>query len=194
MYGSVESHWVGWECEHGSMHVNSDSVIVEILDDCGAPVPEGASGNVVLTPLWRRTMPFIRYSTGDRCSMRGRCRCGRNGLKVLGPMEGRCSNMVLLSDGSEYTAFMGETVVRSVPEVLQYQMVQEDAGCIEVRVVLSAPLPAAALEKLRAGIAGAYGGRLDVSLAVVGRIPPGKNGKLCSFVSMLKARKPANRG
>jgi len=184
MYGSAETHWIGWECDRGSMHMNSDSLIVEILDKHGEPVPDGAVGDIVVTPLWRRAMPFIRYFSGDRGSFQGRCACGRHGLKVLGPIEGRTAHFFMLDDGTICPSYLADHVMRSVPEVLQYQLVQEEAGKLRVLLVLSAPL--SGREKLLSSCTGMFDGKLDISLEVVDHIGSGKNGKARDFISKIK--------
>jgi len=41
-YGSREGGFIAHECPHGSMHITSEDLIVEILDDSGRPVPVGS--------------------------------------------------------------------------------------------------------------------------------------------------------
>lgn len=43
----------------------SDMMVVEIMDEDGAPVPEGEVGELVLTSLMRLRNPLVRYRTGD---------------------------------------------------------------------------------------------------------------------------------
>ena len=49
----------------GSLHVNEDMLILEILGRDGREVPAGTSGELVLTSLTLGAMPLIRYRTGD---------------------------------------------------------------------------------------------------------------------------------
>jgi phenylacetate-CoA ligase len=50
----------------GRFVVNHASYVVEILAlDSDRPVPEGDLGRIVITDLFSRAMPFIRYDTGD---------------------------------------------------------------------------------------------------------------------------------
>ena len=50
----------------GGMHLREDDFVAEILDpDTGAPVPDGATGELVVTALARAGFPVIRYRTGD---------------------------------------------------------------------------------------------------------------------------------
>lgn len=77
-YGFEEFRAVGIECKyHDGFHLHVESFIFEIVNDMGRPVPPGESGRIIITDLYNRMMPFVRYDTGDY----GRidetcCRCG----------------------------------------------------------------------------------------------------------------------
>lgn len=45
--------------------VRDDMMVVDIVDEDGAPVPEGEVGEIVLTSLMRLRNPLVRYRTGD---------------------------------------------------------------------------------------------------------------------------------
>lgn len=62
----------------GGYHVWESGVYYEVVDPAsGEPAAEGAEGEVVVTTLTKRAMPFIRYRTGDTGStVPGRCACG----------------------------------------------------------------------------------------------------------------------
>jgi phenylacetate-CoA ligase len=66
VYGTSETKEIAWECRGGSMHVNSDMVWVEILDEQGGDVPAGHEGEIVVTLLVNKAMPLIRYRTAFR--------------------------------------------------------------------------------------------------------------------------------
>lgn len=74
---------VAWECPRtaGVMHVNSDACVLEIVDEDGRPARSGEGGRVIVTNLFNRTMPFIRYELGDRAALlpSKRCECGYDG-------------------------------------------------------------------------------------------------------------------
>src|SRR5690606_26374994 len=82
-YSSKEGGQMAYNCpgDHG-LHVSAESVLVEIVDDDGLPVPMGESGRVVITPFVSTVQPLIRYDQGDIASAGATCSCGR-GLPVL---------------------------------------------------------------------------------------------------------------
>jgi phenylacetate-coenzyme A ligase PaaK-like adenylate-forming protein len=65
-------------CGDGWLHLNSDLVILEPVDEQYEPVPSGhTSRTVLLTNLVNRVQPLIRYDLGDSITVRpDRCPCG----------------------------------------------------------------------------------------------------------------------
>ncbi len=79
-YGMTETGLAGAVgcCVPGGYHVWESGLYYEIIDpDTGRTVPDGTYGEIVVTTLTERGMPFIRYRTGDRSRfVPGRCACG----------------------------------------------------------------------------------------------------------------------
>jgi phenylacetate-CoA ligase len=101
VYAVTEAGPVAFECPDspGDYHLNDDVQIVEIVDEMGHRVPDGETGEVVLTPLTLLSEPLLRYRVGDLAARRPyRCRCGR-GLALLGPVEGRTRQIIRTPDG-----------------------------------------------------------------------------------------------
>jgi phenylacetate-CoA ligase len=101
VYVSNEFGVVSWECpeQPGSLHVNDDMLVMEIVDGDGRPVPDGTSGEIVLTSLTLTRMPLLRYRTGDTAArIPGPCPCGR-GLGLMTPVQGRTSHTIVGAGG-----------------------------------------------------------------------------------------------
>ena len=99
-YYGGEGMDVAMQCGVGSTyHINAESVIVEVVDADGQPVPAGQEGSIVLTNLHAYAMPFIRYVVGDVGALAaGQCACGR-GLPLLDHVAGRSSDQLTLPSG-----------------------------------------------------------------------------------------------
>ncbi len=137
-YGSREFMLIGAECERRSgLHITADQLVVEVLDDDGAPTPRGLEGNVVVTDLFNRGMPLIRYATGDR-AIAGftTCPCGR-GLPMLSCVTGRRLDMLVASDGRVIPGEFFPHMVKDFPAVRRFQVIQEESD--RVRFRLAAP-------------------------------------------------------
>ena len=79
-YGMTEMGYGGGvECDaHDGYHLREADLFVEIVDPAtGRALPDGVSGEVVVTTLTRRAMPLIRYRTGDMARFLPEyCPCG----------------------------------------------------------------------------------------------------------------------
>ncbi len=119
VYGLTEVGYVAWQCEErGALHVNADLVAVEIVGDEAAAAP-GELGRVVITDLRGRTMPLLRYDTGDLArAFAEPCPCGRT-LPALNPIEGRQSRTVTTGRGQRVTT-------RAIVEALAGILVPDD--------------------------------------------------------------------
>lgn len=65
-YSSKEMGMIAMQCpaaEH--MHVYEPTIVVELVDEVGTPVPAGETGRVLVTGLHSLAMPMIRYELGD---------------------------------------------------------------------------------------------------------------------------------
>ncbi|MCK4705298.1 MAG: phenylacetate--CoA ligase family protein, partial [Gammaproteobacteria bacterium] len=83
MYTSIELGYLAVQCpEHDHYHVQSEGVLIEVLDDNGKPCAPGQIGKVVVTNLHNFATPLIRYELGDYAEVGEPCPCGR-GLPVL---------------------------------------------------------------------------------------------------------------
>lgn len=66
-YGCRELWMVAYSNSKGYLQINDESIYFELVDDYGNVIHEPyVEGNVVLTSLKQKIMPFIRYSVGDR--------------------------------------------------------------------------------------------------------------------------------
>jgi phenylacetate-CoA ligase len=100
-YGCGEVGPIAYECEAGSMHLMSENVLIELLDEWGEPVGLGEEGEIVVTDLNNRALPLLRYKIRDRAIRLKECSCGR-GFPVLGSIRGRVYDQVVAPDGRSY--------------------------------------------------------------------------------------------
>jgi phenylacetate-CoA ligase len=94
-YASTEMGAAFTECTEGmGGHLNPDLLILEVVDENGNAVENGALGEVIVTTLGVEGMPLLRYKTGDLCNVYyDNCNCGNNTPR-LGPVMGRKQQMI----------------------------------------------------------------------------------------------------
>ncbi|WP_123027370.1 phenylacetate--CoA ligase family protein [Mycolicibacterium stellerae] len=79
LWGSTEIGVQAVGCARGDgLHVCEDEVVLERVDENGAPVgPDEPAARTLATGLANLTFPFIRYDLGDQVDwLPGRCACG----------------------------------------------------------------------------------------------------------------------
>ena len=116
---------MGIDCPaHQGIHIWEDHYLAEVVDPAGKPVPDGQTGELVITTLTREALPVIRYRTGDITSVvsRERCDCGRTGLRI-DRFRGRADDM-LIANGVNFYPKQVETLLLGEPAIgAQYRIV-----------------------------------------------------------------------
>jgi phenylacetate-CoA ligase len=189
LYCTREYGCVGFECSrHDGMHVDTGSVCVEILRD-DASVPPGEVGEIVVTDLLNRGMPFIRSSTGDQGSFATEaCPCG-SPFPLLRSLDGRTTDTVLRPDGSRVMGLMLADLFTDHPTIRFVQFMQHADGALEVRVVATEPLGDAARSDAEREVRTMVGDVMPVSIVQVPDIA--RNPRSGKFQEVISHMSPA---
>jgi len=192
LYNCEEIGNVAWSCPHDPCrwHINTSACIVEIVDAEDLPLPPGVEGRILLTSLFGRMMPFLRYEIGDRAAMNApaRCSCGAYG-PTLTSLNGRDDDFLVLPDGRRISPRMAATtVVNSLKArdadahtqpIRQFQILQQGNAQLTLRVVLNGDgvqTPAGQARAQQAALAlSAFG--LPCNVEEVATIPFAPSGK-----------------
>jgi phenylacetate-CoA ligase len=178
VYGSSETKEIAWECPAGGMHVNADVVRVEIVDEEGRSIPDGAEGQIVVTSLVNHAMPLLRYRMGDRGSLLpGRCACGL-AFPLLGVVTGREADMLELQGGRRVSPYALTCALERVGQVLRYQITQLDPVRVRVRAIPHPDADRAAMaERIRAVLRTEVAPFLEAEIEYVERLAHGPRAK-----------------
>jgi phenylacetate-CoA ligase len=169
------------------MHITAEDVIIEIIDGDGNPLPAGESGEIVVTHLATRDFPFIRYRTGDVGVLDDRqCACGRT-LPLLKEVQGRSTDFVIAADGTVMHGLALIYVLRDLPAVRAFKIVQHTRERVEIMVVGGDGFSEATEASIRSGIGRRLGAGVDVDVRRVDEIPAEKSGKHRYVVSHVTA-------
>ena len=187
-FGSRDIGFTAHETPNGQILALSESVLVEVVDAAGRPVADGEPGEAVMTGLCSEAQPFIRYRTGDRVRMsREACRDGR-GLHVLAEVEGRTTDFVIRADGTIMHALAVIYVLRAVPGIAEFRLIQHALREVEVLVVAGPQWSDAARSQVVSGLAARLGDDVRVTIRLVDAIAPEASGKHRYVVSRVSAR------
>lgn len=192
MYSAEEVGYIALQCpETEHYHIQSENLLVEILNERGEPCKPGEVGGIVVTTLHNFAMPLIRYRILDYAEVGPPCPCGR-GLPVLRRIVGRQRNMIVLPDGrSHWPSFPSEAWLAIAP-VRQFQLIQCDVQTIEIRLVCPRPLNAQEEAGIRAMLTEKFGYPFNFRFNYQDSIEPGPNGKFEDFISLVNDRRASN--
>jgi phenylacetate-CoA ligase len=189
-YSSEELGYIALQCpDTEGYHVQSESLIVEVLDDAGMPCNPGETGRVVVSTLHNFAMPLLRYASGDYAEAGGDCACGR-GLPLLRRIVGRQRNMLLSPDGRQYWPSFASEVWRHIAPVLQFQVIQHTRDEIDLNVVCARGLTAEEGQALVAALNRSLGFDYRVTLRPMAAIPRPKGGKYEDFICRIAEADP----
>lgn len=147
-YNMNEMGAMAFECENrDGYHLNTDACFVRIADEDGETVPEGETGEVIISNLVNTSTVILNYRTGDRGRLsREQCPCGRT-LPLLKELLGRISDTVYCADGISMSFGLLDSQVSGIlDEVASFQIVQDRPGHISWHLV---PLPGCDQEDVR---------------------------------------------
>ena len=133
------------------------------------PAPSGGeAGKVLITSLYPRCVPLLRYEVGDEIFPGAQWPAGA-GVHRFRAVAGRCNDYVRLPDGSAIHSEAFTHAMRSYPEVKGYQVVQRDSD-IAIRILCAAPLPPTVRQGIQDKLARVHRLLATVPLSAVGQL------------------------
>jgi phenylacetate-CoA ligase len=133
-YGLREVGPVARQCGRGEgLHIFEDMVYVEACDPDGRQVAAGQPGELVVTSLWNRSMPILRYRTGDTGAVVSTpCRCGMATSRIVG-LAGRAAAVLVAENGRSVNVGPLRAAIEA-QDVLQYAIVQVAPSALRIEV------------------------------------------------------------
>jgi len=191
-YGASECFVLASECRCGAMHLNSDWVILEPVDERGRPVPAGEPGaSVLLTNLANHVQPLLRYDLGDRVRLRTEgCACG-SALPLI-ELEGRCDDtLVVRPPGAAPVTLVPlalTTVLEEDARLFDFQLRQTGPATLRLSTAARDDAAREALARgaraLRGFLQAQGAGAVRVSTRSGVQPPPGRSGKTRRVVAL----------
>lgn len=138
-YGSRECGDIACECKEGKLHIYSNQIIVEVVDDNGYSLGPNQIGHILVTVLFSHSFPLIRYEIGDMGAISNEiCSCGRP-FPILQNIEGRKQDFLKDSKGSYVSpVFIRHLigVVHNPGFIKKFQLVQKNKNLFILKLAL----------------------------------------------------------
>ena len=153
-YGASELDLIAFQNTEGDWQINSETLFVEILDENNQPLPYGQEGKVVITSLFNKAHPFIRYDIGDIGILDEKSTLQKPILKKL---IGRTNDVAILPSGKKSPGLTFYYVTKSIIEddgnVKEFIIRQLQKDTFEIDYVSENELDLSQIKKIEEAIA-----------------------------------------
>jgi putative adenylate-forming enzyme len=154
--------FIASSCTWGRLHINEDFVAVQLYDNDGGPAQPGSlARRMVVTDLYRRTQPIIRYELNDMIELDpDLCPCGSR-FRVIRRIHGRADDLLWAEDRAGkprpiFPDYFLRYIIRATEAVEEYQVTQTDRNCLLVRLQVRSGQNADAAAAVRASLGRLY--------------------------------------
>ncbi len=187
-YSSEEQGVIGQEREVPGLHlINHFTHIVEILKlDSNQSAEPGELGRVVVTDLYNKAFPLIRYDTGDLAEYVSSAE-NKYGLPAIQSLQGRAIELIYTTGGERITPMAINGVFRDCEDadnIVQYQFIQEDRTVY--RLLLQLIGDSLNTEPIMQYLKKLLGRDASIEIEYVSHIPPLKSGKRPYIINRYK--------
>ncbi len=164
--------------ETDRFHVNYAEYYVELLKlDSDEQTEIGEVGRIVITDLYNRAFPFIRYNTGDLGIASQKC---GNQVVEISQLSGRVSDTMTDINGTLVSETAATGTFENYTPLRRYQLIQEGS---QYTVHIEKPFFGDEKEVLQRAKR-IFGEAANIKIEYVDDIPCGKNGKFKTMVRM----------
>lgn len=186
-YGASELDLIAFQNIDNEWQVNSETLFVEILDEKNQPIPNGQEGRIVITSLYNKAHPFIRYDIGDIGILDEKSTFKKPILKKL---IGRTNDIALLPSGKKSPGLTFYYVTKSIIEddgnVKEFIINQLKSDTFEIQYVSTIELTSDQIKKIENAIRSYLEEGLTFIFTRKEILKRSKSGKLKQFTSLLK--------
>lgn len=185
-YGAAELGLIAFQNKNDEWLVNTEDLFIEILDENNAPLPYGTDGRVVITSLYNKAHPFIRYDLGDIGCL---SKSSTTQKPILEKLIGRTSDIVVLPSGKKAAGltfyYVTKTVIEDAGNVKEFIIEQLKINTFKISYVSDDVLSEEKLELTKTAISKYLEPNLIVNFERKPHLERSKSGKLKQFKSYL---------
>jgi len=189
-YGASELDLIAFENPQEEWLVNSETLFVEILDENNKVLPYGEAGRIVITSLFNKAHPFIRYDIGDIGILDEKSTLEKPILKQL---IGRTNDVAILPSGKKSPGLTFYYVTKSIIEddgnVKEFVIKQRKIYQFEIEYVSETELDSAQIQKIEQAISLYLEPNLHFDFIRKNSLERTARGKLKQFTSFYNVNK-----
>lgn len=185
-YGASELDLIAFQNPEDEWQVNSETLYVEILDDNDNILPYGHEGRIVITSLYNKAHPFIRYDIGDIGILSEESTLRKPILKKL---IGRTNDIARLPSGKTAAGLTFYYITKSVIEddgnVSEFVIEQLSLDTFKIKYVSKNELSYNEQETIGKAMVQYLEPGISIAFERVAKLDRSKSGKLKQFTSFI---------
>ena len=185
-YGASELDLIAFQNKNNHWIVNTESLFIEIIDDKNQPLPYGRLGRIVVTSLYNKAHPFIRYDLGDIGSLK---KIDSKTI-ILEKLEGRKEDYVQLPSGKTAPGltfyYITKSVMKDNSTVKEIKVVQTKIDGFEIHYTATNRFTENQEDTIKNALYDYLEPNLTISFHKFEQLQRSKSGKLKQFTSLIK--------
>lgn len=185
-YGASEVGLIAFENSENQWIVNSEDLYIEILDENNNVLPHGEEGRVVITSLYNKAHPMIRYDIGDIGSL-----SPESTLKkpILENLTGRTNDIARLPDGKVVPGltfyYVTKTIIEDNGNIKEFVIFQTSIDTFKIEYVSEKELDNNQKSRILEAVGTYVGKNLNINFERKDILKRSQSGKLKQFTSHL---------
>lgn len=185
-YGSAELDIIALENPEGEFKINAETLYVEILDENDKVLPNGQEGRIIVTSLYNKAHPMIRYEVGDMGILDERSTAKNPILKKL---TGRTNDVALLPSGKKSPGMTFYSITKKLFDdegnVKEFVITQTKHDTFEIEYLSDAAFTETETEHIKSVFSTFLEPNLHYVFIRKEQLDRGKSGKLKQFRSLV---------
>ena len=186
-YGCAELGLIAFQNTKDEWLINSDDLYIEILDTNNNILPHGKQGRIVITSLYNKAHPFIRYDTGDIGTLSKNSTLSK---PILESLAGRTNDTLKLPSGKIAAGFtmyyVTKTVIEDASKIKEFMLEQFKLDTFKVSYVAEEELTEIQKTTVKKALDDYLEPGLNVSFERKESLERAKSGKVKQFISYVE--------
>ena len=185
-YGASELDLIAFENPNNEWQLNSETLFIEILDENNKNVAFGQEGRIVITSLYNKAHPFIRYDIGDIGILSKQSTIQK---PILEKLIGRTNDIAILPSGKKAAGLTFYYITKSIIEddgnVKEFIIEQSTKKTFKISYVSVEKLSENKINTIKTEMENYLEKGLDIKFERHSQLQRSKSGKLKQFSSLL---------
>ncbi|QRM88736.1 phenylacetate--CoA ligase family protein [Lacinutrix sp. WUR7] len=185
-YGASELDLIAFQNPQNIWQVNSETIFVEILDKQDNILPFGEEGRIVITSMYNKAHPFIRYDIGDIGIL---SKSSTLQKPILEKLIGRTNDIAILPSGKKAAGLTFYYITKSIMEddstIKEFIIEQQKIDTFKIIYASAEDISEAKIKSIKTEMDNYLEKGLNIIFERQDKIERSKSGKLKQFRSLL---------